>query len=313
MNAINWLVNSNTLEGFYYFYLVLCLITSYFLSQALPKRFKTTFYLNFALFFLLSASLFLLGLLVIAGLYLVLENLKPVRRDRSVFQVSDIPDYQRSPKKHSTAYGEGGGPSILQNSSFSGQDKKRIMIAINQFQTPTVNELNKSMLKDTTDEVRLYAHTLIEKQERALFKLQCYFNKLLMHEKNPIKKAILHKHIAGVLWEQVYSSLVNEEGVTGVLDNVKYHAELAFSELPDDASIPLLMTSIALRENDIDRANHWLGVASANEASYYRIALFRAEIAFRERNFPEVKRLLGLLSSKGVVGAEPIIEFWSKA
>lgn len=313
MNAINWLVNSDLLEAFYYFYLVLCLLASYCLTQALPKRFRTTFYLNFALFFLLSASLFLLGLSAIIVLYLVLERLKPIRKERSLFQASEIPDYQRSPNKKSTVYGEGGGPSILQNISFSAQDKKRVMIAINQFQTASVNELNKLMLKDTADEVRLYAHTLIEKQERALFKLQYYFNKLLVYEKNPIKKAILHKHIAGVLWERVYSSLVNKEGVISILDNIKYHAELAFTELHDDASIPLLMTSIALRENEINKANYWLAIAESNGSSYYSIALFRAEIAFRDRNFSEVTRLLTLLKSKGVVGAESIIQFWSKA
>ncbi len=301
------------MEELYYFYLVVCLLLSYMLAQLLPRRFKVTLYLNFILFFLIAASLFILGVVAIFVLFLVLDRLKPVKKEVSLFATSEIPDYQHSPNPKSVIYGEGSGPSILQNMTFSVKDKEKMIVAINQFHTAKVNELNKLLLQNTTDEVRLYAHSLIEKQERALFKLLTYFNNLLSKEKDVVQKAILHKHIAELLWEQVYSALVNEDGLKGVFENIKYHAQQAFSILQQDTSIPLLMVLISLREGEIDAAKNWLEVAENNEASYYRILLLKAEIAFREKNFSEVRNLSGQLKDKAIVGADSIINFWSRA
>jgi hypothetical protein len=264
------------------------------------------------MFFLIAASLFILGIVAILVLFLVLDNLKPLKKEVNIFATSEIPDYQHSPNPKSVIYGEGSGPSILQNTAFSVKDKEKMIIAINQFQTAKVNQLNKILLQNTTDEVRLYAHSLIEKQERALFKLLTYFNNLLIKEKDGVQIAVLHKHIAELLWEQVYSALVNEDGLKGIFESIKYHAELAFSSLREDKSIPLLMVLISLREGDTDTAKSWLEIAENNEASYYRITLFKAEIAFRERKFSEVRSLSNQLEDKGIVGADSIINFWSR-
>lgn len=312
MRLIEWLLSQAQTPVFYGYYALACLPLSYLLAILLPKRYQRTWLINWSLFYCLALGLFIFGLLVNLVILATLYNIKPLRKTRESIQSLALPEFQTAPNPEYLNFGEGSGLKILQAKDLSQQKRKQTLLAINQLPSEMVIKINRQLLRDDTDEVRLYAQSLIEKQERQLFKMLKHFNQMLEKSVTPKGKAYVKKQIALIIWEQIFKGLINDDGLPLTLEKIKHLAEEALLQFPEDQILPLLLCSACLKESKLSEAKHWLALARTNQVSYYRIALFAADIAFRERDFNSVKANLKDLGHQGVINYEAQIAFWGR-
>jgi polysaccharide biosynthesis protein PelE len=242
---------------------------------------------------------------------LILHFIRPWEILEDNIQSADYPDHQRSPQQRNMVFGEGMGAKAVSTPSMSKGVRENMLVAINQFETPGVNAMNTQALSDDVDEIRLFARSLIEKQERRISEQLKAINQHLEHPENALKTAYYKRLKALVIWEQVYRHLVNFEHLTAALEHIKILATEAFQELPKDVELPLLLAKVALREQNLTEAGTWLKLATKNHAPDYKTVSYLAEIDYKEKKYANIKRTLGSMNNQGVIGLQPIISFWA--
>jgi|GEM_PF-7095207 len=282
----------------------------YFLLKKLPHRYRRSYYLPFIFFYTLSSSVFIFGIFISLGLALFLRYYKPQKRKKVLISTVDYPDYQQSPVTENSEFGEGFGLKAIVTQDTPKLIRQKMLVAINQFSSAAINKININVLTDEVDEMRLYAQTLIEKQDRAITHQIKKFTEQLEECRNPEKAAFYKKQLAQILWEQIFNYLINIESMVIVLDKIVNYAQEAFQILSDDIELPLLLAKCALRKNDYIAAVKWLNKAEENQAPAYKIASYRAEIAYIKKEYTEIKNILKNSTNKGIIGLQPVLSFW---
>lgn len=310
MLIIDWVLQGNNTSLCWLIYGVLCIPCVYYMLKILPSRYNSSWYFNFIFFSLLSISLFLLGIIIAFIIVLTLYTIKFFEKDKSYIKTADYPDYQHSPSTKLDKYGEGFGFKVTTKDTLPKSVRQKMLVAINQFGTSSVNKINSMVLSDDVDEMRLYAKSLIEKQEREISHSIKQFTQKLHTTKDTHAIAYYKKQIALLLWEQVYKYLVNNENLIAVLDKIEVLVTESMQVLSDDLELPLLRAKIALRNHALVDARKWLLLAEKNHAPDYKIISYLAEIDFLEKKYSNIKNVLGRSNNKGVIGLQPIISFW---
>lgn len=312
MQIIDWLLLSNASFFSWLTYSVICLPIVFFMMLLLPLRYTRTWYLNFAFFYLLSLSMYLIGIILTLIIILILAFSRLMEKNDQHIQTAEYPDFQRAPIKEYKEYGEGYGFKVVTTQNLPKSVREKMLVAINQFGTSSVNKINAIALSDYVDEIRLYAQSLIEKQERQISQKIKLFMDELSKAKDEKHAAVFKKLLAEILWEQVYKYLIKNENLPGVLQKIQDYAEESLSILPNDAELPILLTKISLRRQNLEDAKRWLQLARENQSPDYKVISYLAEIKFLEKKFTEVKNLLHSVHHTGILGIQPNISFWVK-
>lgn len=310
MPIIEWVLQENHIALCWLIYAILCFPMSYYMVHLLPARYDKTRYYNFIFLFVISISIFIFGILIACGLVILLHSMKLLKRKKEFIETAEYPDYQHSPLSKHDQYGEGFGFKVTTKDTLPKAIRQKMLVAINQFGTSNVNKINSMVLSDDEDEMRLYAKSLIEKQERELsHSIKKFAHEL--HQTKDIKQiATYKKYIALILWEQVYKYLVNNENLIAVLEKIKVLATDALIELPNDIDLPLLLAKIALRHQELGLARDYLLMAEKNKAPAYKVISYLAEIDFLEKKYSNIKKLLTKSNLKGIIGLQSIVSFW---
>ncbi|VEG90302.1 hypothetical protein [Legionella spiritensis] len=311
MLSLNYLSHPHNIVPIWLLYSLFCIPLVYIMTALLPHRLKAKPFLPFIFLYVLTISMLFLGVLFVFLLVLVFHYQKPLKSNIRPWITVDYPDYQRSPQSERIVYGEGSGFKLIKEHVLPKSVRQKVLVAINQFDSKNVNKINSLALSDDLDEIRLYAHSLIEKQERKLLSLIKSYTLELEKTDDSLIQAQLKKQIAEALWEGVYKYLVINENLAMTLDKIKLYATEALEMLPDDMELPLLLTKIALQKSDSREAKSWLKLAIINEAPDYKILAYQAEILYLERNYSNIKPILCACRNKGIFGLQPIISFWT--
>jgi len=309
-----WLSNSllhpQSISQWYLLYTVLCFPLSILMVLIVPLRLRIKPLIPFIFFYILSTTVVVFGLLISFVLVFILRFQKPPQRKTKIAETVTYPDYQRSPVTEVVAYGESGGLKIITDSSYPNSIRESMLVAINQYETTSTNKINSAALNDDIDEIRLYAYSLIEKQERQHHILINNFSENL-HKTSDLKVAAYYKkQIAEVLWDLVYKYLVTNENLIVTLNKISAYATEALEQIPDDPQLPLLLTKVALRESNLKDAKKWLEKAIDNQSPDYKIISLLAEIKFMEKNYDQIKDVFTNYHSKGIIGLQSVKTFW---
>lgn len=309
MNLVSLFFNAppEIILGLYY---LLCIPCNFFITFLLPNRLTRTKFLNFTFFYLLAISIFIFGLLFCLLLSLSLYYIQPPRRRKNVIQLADYPEYQHAPNGFHEIFGEGFGYKTIKNTQMPKIVREKMLVAINQFGTANVNEINTAILSDEVDELRLYAQSLIEKQERQLSYIIKNNNNLLEKAVDAKNIAFYQKQIAHAWWEEVYKNLISHENIPIILKKIEEYAQPAFEVLTEDIDLPILLAKVALKRNLDEEAKNWLLIAKKNQAPEYKTDPYLAEIAYKKKDFNEVKQLLANKKIQGIIGIQSLIAFW---
>jgi hypothetical protein len=322
--------------------IVFHLISSYFLAwgfwQLLPRRYKLPARSVLNLLFGLLLILPIAGALGV--LWSVVGALKQPRgRSSENARIIRLPELPFSPPViyEAPPYSQG---ALRQIVHFATRPLKRLKAVMATRHMPPRNAIAvwSKATRDPVDDVRLLAYAMLDNSEKKLA------NRILtLTEALPglpaLRRNASHKTIAALCWELVYNRLVQGAVRQHWLETARRHIELALLppdhlarlesgpasstfkdvlphreklETPEtlmgsqvaDADGWMLYGRILLEAGDLAQSKNAFARAEGAGMGEQKVALWLAEIAFRERNFPEVRRHLSAGGPRGEKGRD---------
>ena len=166
-------------------------------------------------------------------------------------------------------------------------------------------------LKDSSDEVRLFAFSRIEKFRTDLeTKIKQFSTELA--KADPREGALLHLRLAESFHEIAYLRLAEGAVLDHALEEAYRHAAAAKQLRPESGPADYLLGRILLRRNQHDHAI--LAFQSAVRQHYPRAKIipYMAECAFRQGRYDVVRTMLTELArvTRGQSALEPLVDFW---
>ena len=154
----------------------------------------------------------------------------------------------------------------------------------------------KLALGDPSDDVRLLAYSMLDKQESDInLHIQMALEQLA--ESRPRTAGPVHNMLARWYWELAYLGLAQGSVLEHVLSQAAEHAELGLAA-GEGGELFLLAGRIALERGDNERAEVLLREAEANGMDLAQVLPFRAELAFEAGRYHEIPGLLASLPEK---------------
>lgn len=255
------------------------------LCQFMPKRYRINSWLLFLLFllclFVPIVSCICLFFSLTIGLY------KPKTMTEKFIKVNNLPNNPQNVYTY-TPFSSG---LIIGTLKFSKDESKRIkaVLATRQMENQTAVPLLRIALRDSSDEVRLLAFSMLDiKQKKLDLIIHKELMKLRASKLKPNEKKIIHHRLVEAFWELSYSGLVEGRVLIHTLNSAKQHIIEALNIQNTDAGLHLLHARIALQLNSYKEASNALTSASKYGTSKIKIASYRAEIAFEQKQFDKV-------------------------
>ena len=286
--------------------LVLHTLGSYWLALSfwseLPRKYKVpvTRSLSF-----LAIVLWILPVIGFIGLWWCLIVALRATRSRAEqrVRVVALPELPFSPPHvHSTPpYSQG---ALRQIVRFADRPIKRLkaVMATRHMSAREAVPVWVQATRDKVDDVRLLAYAMMDGNEK---KLNDRINQLLDElQDTPMRfSGYYHRAIAELCWELSYNNLVQGAVRLHWLHVAKSHLDQALTLAPE-ASSWVLSGRLSLVLNDLSHARVAFMSAQALGLSRQVILPYLAEVAFRERQFTEVRSLLHELTRQGELGRD---------
>jgi hypothetical protein len=187
------------------------------------------------------------------------------------------------------ATGEGRLMGILQCATERGS-RLEALISTLSLDAQHAAPLLRIGLKDRDDDVRLLAYSLLTRKEKAL---EERIGKSLrrLDQEPPAAAFAVHRSLAHDYWELAGLGNASSSG-SFLLERARAHAEAGIALQPAEAGLQLLLGRILLKKNALEAAHTALLRAVAGGVPRDKVAPFLAEIAFHQREFSEITRLL---------------------
>ncbi len=303
-------------------------VSSYYFAQGfwqlLPRRYKLPVRRSLGLLFIFLWILPVLGALGL--LWSVVGALKrPRSRSSQNVKIIPLPELPFSPPIIFPVppYSEG---ALRQIVHFAERPLKRLKAVMATRHMPSREAMRvwSKATRDPVDDVRLLAYAMKDHSEKKLTAQILALTDALPDV--PVRMLNgYHKIIAALCWELVYHRLAQGAVRQHWLQTARRHMEpvLAPSMRAGDTSIvppasdansALLYGRILLDSGDLAPARNAFDSAQAGGIDEQKILPWRAEIAFKERKFLEVRLYLSALTRPGEKGRElaQVKEWWSK-
>lgn len=265
-------------------YLLLSLLLAFGLTELVGSQVNRGSFFAVALFFMLIIPGFgLLGILIYS-LWLFLSS--PFQ-SKVRFNKNNLGEFHVEKVIRRRSYGEGGAMIMLfqQEASLSG--RLNSIVKLNVSQSALSNQVNKMLLSDNNDELRLLAYSLLSQQEKSLFSTIEYFESAYKQDGGSARLALL---LAEFYWELLYLDVAQDEIKSFITSKVKFYIEAGLVQDSESADLLLMSGKFLLRQRDWQQAEQQFKLSLKHGAAYYKVAPFLAEIAFNQGNYEEVKK-----------------------
>lgn len=259
----------------------------------LPARYRTP--LPWSPLFLFSLVFFIpvIGALGVAcvifpALYL------PRVRDLQMWAALGIPQLPfRSQPLRSPIFRDGGLQDVLRHAS---DPDLRLSALLSTRRMPGKESIPilKLALADPSDDVRLLAYSMLDKQENDI-NLRIHDDLKQLATAKPPASAALHATLARWYWELAYLGLAQGSVLEHVLGQASAHAEQGLRE-GEGGELHLLAGRIALELGQLDSAQAHLEAAQGVGIDSALLIPFHAEIAFIAGRYEDIPPLLAELS-----------------
>ena len=262
----------------------------------LPARYRSP--LPWSPLFIFSMAFFVpvLGTVgVVAAIFPALYL--PRKRDKQAWQAVGIPSlpYRAQQQLHKPIFADGGLQDVLRHAPDPDQ-RLAALLATRRMRGKEAVPILKLALGDPSDDVRLLAYSMLDKQESDInLHIQIALGQL-----NGAKgkaAGVLHGTLARWYWELAYLGLAQGSVLEHVLNQASEHAEQGL-EAGEGGELFLLAGRIALERGDIARAEVLLQEAQDNGMGAAQIRPFQAELAFEAGRDREIPELLASLPEK---------------
>lgn len=262
----------------------------------LPERYRLP--LPWSPLFIFSLAFFVpvIGALgVIAAIFPALYL--PRKRHKQAWQAVGIPGlpFRAQLQHHSPIFADGGLQDVLRHAPDPDQ-RLAALQATRRMPGKDAVPILKLALGDPSDDVRLLAYSMLDKQESEI-------NLRIQHALGELtgvtakSAGALHATLARWYWELAYLGLAQGSVLEHVLDQASEHAEKGL-QAGEGGELYLLAGRIALQQGDVVRAEVLLHQAQDNGMGAAQVLPFHAELAFEAGRYHEIPQLLAKLPEK---------------
>ena len=264
--------------------------------RLLPARYRAP--LPWSPLFIFSLAFFVpvIGTLgVVASIFPALYL--PRKRDEQAWQAVGIPSlpFRAQLQLHKPIFSDGGLQDVLRHAPDPDQ-RLSALLATRRMPGKEAVPILKLALGDPSDDVRLLAYSMLDKQESDInLHIQMALEQLA--ESRPRTAGPVHNMLARWYWELAYLGLAQGSVLEHVLSQAAEHAELGLAA-GEGGELFLLAGRIALERGDNERAEVLLREAEANGMDAAQVLPFRAELAFEAGRYHEIPGLLASLPEK---------------
>jgi hypothetical protein len=276
-----------------------CAIAAPALHRMMPEAQQRSRRAGLAFLFSICFFVPLLGLLgMLAGLTAELYYLKQLKPEQQPWLTVGLPElpYQPPPVSGHPAYSGGALSAILRYS----QDPERRLAAVlaaRQLRDHNDTEVLRLGLTDSVDDVRLLAYAILDHREQSFnLRLKSFLSQLehTPHE-NKTQLAMLHKRLAQTHCEMIHLGLARGEVQSYLLTEARRHIDAALRAVPDDCEVLFLSGRIALQQDELPTAEAAFLKTQELGMAPEKVLPYRAEVAFRQRNFSLVTKFMRAL------------------
>lgn len=253
---------------------------------------------RWALAFLFAFSFFIpfMGLI---GLFVgvLVASYLPRLRLNTPFRNISVPEYNNLSGNVKVSYGQGGLRARLQDTGASLESRMKALMAIQQMPSRDASPLLREMLSDPSDDIRLVAYGMLDQREKAINQKITLELAAIAGEQAETQRHASVRHLAELYWELIYQGLVQGDVRKHALEQSMDYTVMALEFVPGDAGMWVLQGKLITALGQVQAAV--FAFRNAIDLGFPRTRLlpYLAEIAYTQRDFAEVKRLLSEMST----------------
>lgn len=286
--------------------LVVATVMTRFVPQLYPKSERSPF----AYFAALAFFVPVLGVVALL-LLLVSARYAPTGPRRKPFELVEGPRYAGAPEAAVAGFNRAGIRPVLQSRSTPIELKLRALLALQSVPSRAANYLIREMLREPVDDMRLLAYGLLDAREKVLDARIHALKVRLEAAGGAGDSTPILKELAEAYWELVYRGIVQGDLLRHcVAEARRYLAEFLARE-PDDPGAWALhgrVLSLERRDREADEA---FAAAVSLGLPESRVLPYRAELAFRARDFARVRLLMGQLGRQPANALAAVARYWN--
>ena len=273
-----------------------CLMLCAAVWRMLPARYRAPLPWSPLFIFCLAFFVPVIGTLgVVAAIFPALYL--PRKRDRQAWQAVGIPGlpFRAQAQTRTPIFADGGLQDVLRHAPDPDQ-RLAALLATRRMPGKDAVPILKLALGDPSDDVRLLAYSMLDKQESDInLHIQMALEQLA--GVSPRMAGPVHSMLARWYWELAYLGLAQGSVLEHVLNQASEHAEQGLAA-GEGGELLLLAGRIALERGENERAEALLHEAERNGLGAAQLLPFHAELAFEAGRYHEIPGLLASLPEK---------------
>ncbi|WP_121493825.1 tetratricopeptide repeat protein, partial [Pseudomonas aeruginosa] len=207
------------------------------------------------------------------------------------WQAMGVPELPFRPKEKrlDMMFSDGGLQDVLRHAPDPNQ-RLTAIFATRRMPGKEAIPILKLALRDPADDVRLLAYSMLDQKEsRINQRIEAALGRLA--GATPARRGALHGTLARWYWELAYLGLAQGSVLEHILEQAREHTDQALRGAPS-ADLHLLAGRIALEQGRLEDAGRALQAAEEAGIDSAQLAPFRAEVAFFQRRYRDIPRLL---------------------
>ncbi|MDR3410684.1 MAG: hypothetical protein P4L87_07035 [Formivibrio sp.] len=267
---------------------------------------------NLVLVLLFSLAFFLpqagaLGL----GIAMILVELWPDAVDKKTFRALPPLEFTTRGPHAGVHFGVGGVRARLADQQVAAESRLEALLAVKAMPQHLSSPILRSLLDDPEEDLRLLAYGMLDTEEKNIN--QQINIALAEYRLSTQNKPDISRKLAFLYWELIYQNLVQGDVRLFVIKEAARYAVETLDNKPEDASVWVLLGKIHNVRNDWPSAEAALLQAKDLGFPPTRLTPYLAEHAFQQREFDQVRVLMGPMESLAIGDRmRPTARFWSK-
>jgi len=201
--------------------------------------------------------------------------------------------------------------TVLLDPTLAPELRLRSLMALQNYPIKRAGPFLRRLLGDPTDDIRLTAYGLLERETRRISEVIEQDIALLGRTDDPMQRLATHRRLAEQHWELVYTGLAQADLADYSLGEALRHLDAAVSIAPREPGLWLLRGRLLNARGDTDGAEAAYREATRCGLPEERAAPWLAELAYGVRDFTQVRAQMTLIDDETAgptIG--PVVHFW---
>jgi polysaccharide biosynthesis protein PelE len=292
-------------------HLALSVLLAFFSCVVMPKPYQQDRWVMSLLLFCFAFAMPVVGAPVLMLLTRwTRPTVKPIEPHSAPVKV-ELPEFDLQSKDVARS-GLGANRSRLE-AHVPSETRMRSLMTLQNVHNRVSNPILDDLLGDSSDEVRLVAFGMLDSEEKKLSTHIQRERDLLMQNLPPEQRYDCLRHLAELHWELIYASLAQGELRRHILQQaLKFLDEALAMDMPSNAGLFFLKGRILLAQGQDEKAGELIELSAGLGQSPTSTAPYLAELAFKRKDYAQVKQYMRQLSVLSLASkTRAISDLWS--